>query len=79
MLYEMLTGTPPFYDRNKLAIYDKIQHSKPQFYDFHSDSARDLIESLLRKNPEERLCSERGIEELKEHPFFEGYDWDKLL
>lgn len=36
VLYEMLTGVPPFYDKNKLAIYDKIQHSQPSFYDFHS-------------------------------------------
>ena len=30
--------------------------------------------------PAKRIgCGERGVEEIKEHPFFIGTDWDRLL
>jgi len=35
---------------------------------------------LLSKNPLRRLgAGSRDAEEIKEHPFFAGIDWDKVL
>jgi len=42
------------------------------------DDAKDLILGLLQHNPLERLGT-IGIQQVKEHIFFEGLDWDSLL
>jgi hypothetical protein len=40
-----------------------------------SFAARDLIRSLLVKEPQHRLAYKRGATEIKQHPFFEGVNW----
>jgi hypothetical protein len=42
---------------------------------FRGDAVKDLLEGLLKNNPEERLGANRGIIEIKEHPFFSEIDW----
>lgn len=34
---------------------------------------------MLQRDPKKRLGSTRGIDELKDHPFFEGIDWSNLI
>ena len=42
--------------------------------------AADFLKKLLKSNKEERLgARHRGAQEIKEHPFFSGIEWDKLL
>ena len=36
------------------------------------------MRDLLKKDPEYRLGSKRDAEEIKEHPYMEGVDWDKV-
>lgn len=79
VVYEMLTGIPPFYDKNKQAIYAKIRYKNPNFYEFHSPQAIDLISRLLDKDPARRLGTVRGAQEIKEHPFFSCIDWEIML
>jgi hypothetical protein len=43
-----------------------------------SPEAHDFIEKLLDMNPKTRLGS-RSIDEIKEHPFFKGIDWGKIM
>ncbi|GJU39876.1 serine/threonine-protein kinase D6PK-like protein [Tanacetum coccineum] len=40
-----------------------------------SFQARDLIKGLLVKEPENRLGSQKGAAEFKQHPFFNGLNW----
>jgi serine/threonine protein kinase len=45
-----------------------------------SHAARDFFERLLDKNPDARLGGgPRDVEEVKEHPFFAGLNWDDVL
>jgi hypothetical protein len=40
----------------------------------------DLITGLLTKSPNERLGGGKSDgEEIRQHPFFSGIDWDKVL
>lgn len=43
---------------------------------FFSPQAYDLLEKLLRYDPEYRIgCRELGALEIKQHPFFANVDW----
>jgi serine/threonine protein kinase len=39
---------------------------------------KDLINQLLKFNPDERLGA-AGYDQIKSHPFFKDTDWNKLL
>ncbi|OHT01178.1 RAC family serine/threonine-protein kinase like protein [Tritrichomonas foetus] len=80
LLFEMLTGLPPFYDSNTSKMYRMILHDELTFPPYVSPDARDLIAKLLNRNPAIRLgASERDVEEIKIHPFFGEYNWDDIL
>eukprot|EP01095_Lingulamoeba_sp_RSL-Kostka_P018190 TRINITY_DN986_c0_g1_i1.p1 TRINITY_DN986_c0_g1~~TRINITY_DN986_c0_g1_i1.p1 ORF type:complete len:305 (+),score=91.56 TRINITY_DN986_c0_g1_i1:239-1153(+) len=45
-----------------------------------TDEAKDLIAQLLDRNISTRLgCREGGFEDIKNHPFFEGVNWEYVL
>lgn len=46
---------------------------------YFSKDATDLLLNLLEKDPTLRLgFSEKDADEIKEHPFFNGVDWEKV-
>jgi serum/glucocorticoid-regulated kinase 2 len=75
----MLTAMPPFYSKKRSEIYERIKTKNPNFYNFHSAMAIDLIAKLLEKDPAKRLGAKRDAEEIKEHPFFEDVDWNLMM
>ena len=40
---------------------------------------KDLLERLLQKQPSQRLGSNKGAEEIKNHPWFKSFNWEKLI
>jgi serum/glucocorticoid-regulated kinase 2 len=78
LLYEMLTGLPPFYDENTNEMYRKILTEPLHFPDIVPPAAKDLLARLLDRDPEQRLGA-KGSAEIKAHPFFHAIDWRKLL
>jgi hypothetical protein len=44
-----------------------------------SAPAKDIIVKLLNRNPQKRLGTANGAEEIKAHPFFKGIDWRKVI
>jgi len=80
VFYEMLTGLPPWYTRNKETILHAIQHEPVTFPSKEvTRNARSLICGLLEKDPAKRLGSKRGITELSSHPYFAPLDFTKVL
>ena len=80
LLYEMLTGLPPFYDENTNEMYRKIL-SEPLHFpgpEIVPPAAKDLLTKLLNRKPEQRLGA-NGASEIKAHPFFHSIAWRKLL
>ncbi|KAL8769723.1 MAG: hypothetical protein Q9209_004339 [Squamulea sp. 1 TL-2023] len=80
LLYEMLTGLPPYYDENTNEMYRKIL-SEPLHFpgpEIVPTVAKDLLTQLLDRNPDRRLGA-KGPSEIKAHPFFNSIDWRKLL
>lgn len=80
LLYEMLTGLPPFYDENTNEMYRKILSEPLHFpgHDVVPPAAKDLLTKLLNRDPQQRLGA-NGSAEIKAHPFFHAIDWRKLL
>ncbi|KAK6199235.1 Serine/threonine-protein kinase [Scheffersomyces amazonensis] len=77
LLYEMLTGLPPFYDDDTNTMYRKILQNPLKFPGFLEGSdAQDLLIQLLQKDPKHRL---NDAEKIRSHRFFKDIDWQKLL
>ena len=76
VIYEMLTGHPPFYSTDRKQMFNDIRVKEVKFYDFHSPAARDLLSKLLIKDPTERLQDTALI---MSHTFFSSIKWDELI
>ncbi|CAK70461.1 unnamed protein product (macronuclear) [Paramecium tetraurelia] len=66
LLYELVTGLPPFYSRNTDEIYQRILNAKLTFPQNLSASIKDLLNGLLAKNPKKRIES---IDTILRHPW----------
>ncbi|KAK8748221.1 hypothetical protein OTU49_016378, partial [Cherax quadricarinatus] len=81
LMYELLTGTPPFTASDPMKTYNIILKGidmidYPQHVTRNSIS---LIKRLCRESPAERLGYQRnGIQDIKKHKWFLGFDWDGL-
>ncbi|XP_045871964.1 serine/threonine-protein kinase MRCK gamma isoform X7 [Meles meles] len=79
--YELLFGETPFYAESLVETYGKIMNHEDHLQ-FPSDTpdvpaaARDLIRQLLCRQ-EDRL-GRGGLDDFRNHPFFEGVDWERL-
>lgn len=78
--YQTQTGLPPFYNQNLNAMYEKILSSAIPMPKYLSKDARSLFLGLLERDPGRRLgSSKEDASEIKEHAFFKGLDFEKLL
>ncbi|XP_058073309.1 phototropin-2-like isoform X2 [Magnolia sinica] len=77
LLYEMLYGRTPFRGKNRQKTFANILHKDLTFPSSIpvSLTARQLIHGLLHRDPANRLGSNGGANEIKQHPFFRGISW----
>ena len=79
ILYQMLCGKTPFHGKSEYLVFQAILKREITFPDDFDPLARDLVEKLLVLEPADRLgAGEKGISELKSHPFFQGIDFRAL-
>ncbi|KAE8679399.1 Protein kinase G11A [Hibiscus syriacus] len=76
-LYELLYGRTPFKGAGNDETLANVMLRSLNFPEcpLVSFLARDLIRGLLVKEQENRLGTEKGSAEIKQHPFFEGLNW----
>ena len=81
LIHEMAVGAPPFNNRSNLIIMNDIVHEPFEPRDWLSKNIKSLISLLLVKDANKRLGSPAfgGTSSIKNHPFFEGLDWDRVL
>jgi serine/threonine protein kinase len=81
LLFIMCVGRSPFDAEDVTQIYKNIikGFSKVKFPPDVTSDLSDVIKSLCRKKPEERVTMQKGgVESLKEMPWFTSLNWDKL-
>jgi len=76
LVFEMLSGLPPFYSEDVQEMYTKILTAEIEYPDEIPEDAKDLLSKLLERNPDSRLSDPS---EMKRHPFYASIDWDKLI
>jgi ribosomal protein S6 kinase beta len=76
LLYEMLTGSPPFVHNNRQKLQQKILTDKPKLPKYLTSEAVTLLKGLLNKDPKRRLGG--NSDDIKNHKFFKGINWRKL-
>jgi len=76
IMYEFLTGLPPFYSKDVNAMYQKILNGYLRFHSYMSPEVIGLLEGLLTRDPRQRLgYGPTDAEVIKAHPFFASINW----
>lgn len=84
LIYEMLIGVTPFFNKNKNTLFTKIKTAKVVFPDRkrykidYSDEIIDLVVKLLEKDKAKRLGAKEDWFEILQHPVFKNIDIQKL-
>lgn len=78
LMYEMICGYPPFYNKNREKLFKLIKSAQVTFPNDISTLAIDFFSKIFVANPKKRLGS-NGAQEIKSHPFFKDVNWDDIL
>eukprot|EP00796_Vickermania_ingenoplastis_P005732 gene5732-4093_t len=81
VFFTLLTGLFPFFKDTTRETTNEILHGVVRFpHEMRggknlnlSKEAQNLVLRLLEKRPEKRICR---LKDLKQHPFFRGFDWE---
>lgn len=78
VIFDMVSGKPPFTGGSHKIIQDKILKNKLKLPFYLSLDAKDLLNKLLHKNPRKRFQVDDNWKHFIQHRFFRKLDWDKL-
>ena len=82
ILYEFLIGCVPFFGETPEELFAHVINDEIEWPDEDdwplSDESKDIISQLLQHSPIDRLGA-GGAHEVKDHPFFDGINWEALL
>uniref|UniRef100_A0A1B6LZ33 Ribosomal protein S6 kinase n=1 Tax=Graphocephala atropunctata TaxID=36148 RepID=A0A1B6LZ33_9HEMI len=80
LLYDMLTGAPPFTAENRKKTIEKIMRGKLILPPYLTPDARDLVRKLLKRTPSQRLgYGPEDGEAVRRHPFFKTVNWTDVI
>lgn len=79
LMYEMLTGLPPFYTRDREKLFERIRKGELSYPPYVAPLAKQILVALLLRDPSKRLGGgPTDGEEVKNHPFWANapsLDW----
>lgn len=80
LMYDMLTGNPPFSAENRKKTIETILKGKLNLPAYLTPDARDLIRRLMKRQVSQRLGSGPGDGlEVRSHPFFKNVNWKDVF
>ena len=74
----MVTSDAPYYGQTKEELKKKILKESPRMFSYFTKNLKDILKKLLDKKADKRLGL-TGSEEIKNHPWFNGFDWNALI
>ena len=79
LIYEMVTGWPPFYADEPMKTYEKIVACSISFPVYITRQMSDIVSKLLATQPGRRLGNLKGgINDIMKHKWFGSFDWAGL-
>lgn len=78
LLYEMLTGFPPYFSKNSKMIQKNIVNNKLEIPKDLTPEWRNLLKLLLNKDSTKRIGIVEGANEILSHPWFEGITLEEI-
>lgn len=80
LMYDMLTGMPPFCADNRKKTVDAILKDKLNIPGYLTPDSRDLIRRLMKRQVSQRLGSgPTDGQAVRAHPFFKNVNWDDVV
>lgn len=81
IIYQMISGLPPFRAATEFLTFQKILKMDYEFPEGFPADAKDLVEKLLVLDHTKRIgADDKGTtyDSIRNHPFFSGIDWDHV-
>lgn len=75
LLFEMLTGLPPFYNKDTNKMYESILNHDITYPEYLNPQAVNLMQGLLQRDPNKRYQS---ITEVRKHSWLKGLNWEDI-
>jgi len=80
LMYDMLTGSPPFTAENRKKTIEKILKGKLNLPPYLTPDARDLIRKFLKRQVNQRLgAGPTDADSIKTHPYFKHINWADVI
>jgi len=80
LLFEMMCGRTPFFDKNRRVMQHRILNTEPVFPPSYSKAACDCIRNLLQVTESKRLGNgENGAKDIMTTDFFSSINFDQLF
>jgi len=80
LMFEMLTGMPPFYTRNRERLFEDIRSGELVYPKYVAQAAKEVLQALMLRDPSRRLgAGQEDGKEVRAHAFFAGVDWQATL
>lgn len=80
LLYEIVSGQPPFLDDEPMGIYQQVLAGRVSFPRYFDRSAKNLTKKLLTADLTKRYgCLKNGSRDIMDHKWFAGFSFDDLL
>jgi serine/threonine protein kinase len=76
IVYEMLTGHPPFYSSSREKLFKSILKISVRYPVDISNEAKSFLKLIFVR---ENRLGKNSAEEIKSHPFFAEINWESLL
>lgn len=82
IMYEFVVGQRPYKGKDRQEIREALRESQMVLNPDDApngvgDLYIDLVNRLIQRDPQDRLGA-GGADEIKDHPFFDGFDWTSL-
>eukprot|EP00347_Sterkiella_histriomuscorum_P008700 403344090 len=83
LVYELIMKHRPYNGKTKTELKERILAKQVMIKNYEvpdgwSQASAEFANLLLKRKPQDRLGYHFGVQELKDHPWFIGFDWKKL-